>query len=63
MSIRSFFGGLLIIAGSASTVLFSAAMLLSMQLDSGSALLIGLAGLGGGLAALASGGAVLLIHR
>ena len=63
MSIRSFFGGLFIIAGCTAAVLFSAAMLLSMQMNAGSGLAIGLAGLGGGLLALFGGGVILLYRR
>lgn len=63
MTIRSFFGGFFIIAGCSATVLCAAAMMLSMQMQGGEGLLVGLAGLVGGLAALVGGGAILLVQR
>ena len=63
MWIRSLFGGFFIIIGCSATVLIIAAMLLSMQLESGTGLLYGVAGLGAGLASLALGTTVLLFRR
>ncbi len=63
MTIRSFFGGLFIILGCAATTLCVAAMLLSMQMQGGDGLLIGLAGLAGGVVALVGGSVILLYQR
>lgn len=63
MTIRSFFGGLFIIAGCTAVMLCAAAMMLSMQMQAGDGLLIGASGLVGGLAALVGGGAILLYQR
>ncbi len=63
MWIRSFFGGIFITLGCAVIVLVATAMLTSMQLETGTGLLYGLAGLGGGIVSVALGSLVVLFRR
>ena len=63
MSIRSFFGGLFVMLGCAGVVTSLAAMITSMQMQTGKGLMLGLAVLGSALVVLLLGVFVAMFRR
>lgn len=63
MSFRSFFGGLFVMIGCAAAMLASTGMIVSMQMQAGTGLLVGLAILAAATVLLLLGTVVLMFRR